>query len=130
MKSLHLQLELNILRNYRNYHYQILKGTDPLNYDDKFHLIDTNYYSEKEWKKETLLSDSPNVVPQIYQLMMAKTSGEITVVANDNYQFTSLPHKAGHGGFTKEEMIVPSITLFPTYEDEEKGKKLVKKLNI
>ena len=40
------------------------------------------------------------------------------------------PHKAGHGGFTKEEMIVPSITLFPTYEDEEKGKKLVKKLNI
>lgn len=109
------------------YCYQVLKGIDPLNYDDSLCLIGAKYSSEKEWKKETLLSDSPNVVPQIYQLMMAKTSGEITVVANDYYQFTSLPHKAGHGGFTKEEMIVPSIALFPTYENDEKSLRLVRK---
>lgn len=109
------------------YSYQVLSGADPLNYDDSFDLIDANYYSEKEWKKETILSESPNVVPQIHQLMMAKTSGEITVVASEDYQFTSLPHKAGHGGFTKEEMIVPTIALFPTYEEDERVRKLAKK---
>ena len=97
------------------YSYKILLGQDPLAYDKQISVTNGSYYNESEWKKNTIFSESPNVVPQIYQLMNSKRAGDLSLVASDDYQFSPLLHKASHGGFTPEEMIVPAVALFPLY---------------
>jgi Uncharacterized proteins of the AP superfamily len=107
-----------IHQNNEKYSYKVVQGIDPLLYEDSF-LKNGQFLSEDNWKDSTIYSESPNVVPQIYQLMIAKNSGDITLAASKEYNFSSIPHKAGHGGLEKEEMIVPSISLFP----ESSGKR-------
>ena len=110
-----------INRDNENYSYKVLQGIDQLFYEDSY-LRSGQFLSEENWKGSTIFSESPNVVPQIYQTMMSKNSGDIGIAANKEYNFSATPHKAGHGGLEKEEMIVPSISLFP--EDSGKRSKI------
>lgn len=98
------------------YSYKVVQGEDPLMYDD-ITLYNRNL-SEDAWKGLTMYSESPGVVPQIFQLMSSENAGDITVAANAGYHFSAIPHKAAHGGLESEELIVPTITLFPEYTNK------------
>lgn len=110
------------------YHYEVINGLDPLLYQDKFFL--GKYFDEATWKNLTMYSESPNVVPQIYQLMTSYNAGDLCVAASSLYHFSSISHKAAHGGLDPEELVVPSIILFPEYANQRsdiKGMSFIKK---
>lgn len=100
----------------RRYSYKVVEGIDPLLYGSN---LSSDYMKEVEWKSLTIFSESPNVVPQIYQLMMSENSGDIILAAKSEYHFSAIPHKAAHGGLEYEELVVPTIVLFPEYANKK-----------
>lgn len=88
--------------------YRVTKGTDPFGYTA--HPAEG---SERESLEATFGSDYPDAPVQLLQFFRSNRAGDLVVSATNGhdlrvrYEFPE--HKASHGGFAKEHMLVPYL---------------------
>jgi len=88
--------------------YEPLKG-DPL----KLEEYSNEWLSEDEAHKLTLETQYPDSVVQILQVFKSPRAGDVIVTAENGFdvrKFEIPQHRASHGSFNREHMLVPVIT--------------------
>ena len=104
--------------------YEVVSGEDPLGYRDDPHaakLMDGNYHASSEWLNATCDLAQPDVVAQLPSLFESPCSGDLFLVAADEWDFEEV-NKSSHGGFLKGEMQVPLVIAGPRIRKGTIGK--------
>jgi len=97
------------------YRYRVTDGNDPLGYaaDAKASaLLDGGYHGGDEWLSASVDSERPDVVPQLLELNDSPRACDVMLFAAPGWRFGGR-HPGGHGGLTREEILVPWIVAGP-----------------
>jgi hypothetical protein len=94
--------------------YQVLAGSDPLGYDAGG-LRDwmRSAHTSREWLQATAALAIPDLVPQIVTALASPCSGDLVLFAAPGWDFSEEHYVGGHGGITREEMLVPLYVAGP-----------------
>lgn len=102
-----------------SYSYRTNHDSDPLgywNHSQSAGLVNTGFFSDREWLKATFDCDYPNFIPQVSLLLHTKRAGDIIVFANKDWDLKGWRigwnwgrHKGSHGGALKDEICTPLL---------------------
>lgn len=104
-----------------SFEYRIVKGEDPLGLDayaDARRLTDAGFISAEEWFAATASTDVPDAMVQLTQIMFSERTGDIFLNARDHWELHNSWHLGQHGGFARDEMIVPFVIAGPGIEQQ------------
>lgn len=90
------------------YRYEPVRG-DPLELEE----YSGEWIGEGLWYEITLNSQYPDSVVQIAQIFKSDRAGDLIVTARNGYDLRTLEipeHRASHGSFNREHMLVPVIS--------------------
>ena len=89
------------------------EGSDPLHLaDDSVALADGQFHSSEQWLSVTRRGRYPDLVPQIVECFDSPRAGDLMLFAAPGFGFHET-NRAGHGGLTREEMVVPMVFAGP-----------------
>ena len=104
------------------YAYRIVKGIDPLGYDNHSEvnkMINNGFFTSEEWLKATLFSEYPDAIYRFYELVSKNKSGDLVITAAagydlaSNYEAVVSNYKGGHGSADRKVISVPYIYYQP-----------------
>jgi hypothetical protein len=95
--------------------YEALEGEDPLGYRETpgaLALMDGGFHSSRDWLGATCSASLPDIAAQLPSLFDSLYAGDLFIVAADGWDFEKV-NVSGHGGFLKDEMLVPLVIAGP-----------------
>lgn len=95
--------------------YEVVAGDDPLGYreaPEAAALMDGRFHGSRDWLRATCGLERPDVVAQLPSIFDAACSGDLYVVAADEWDF-GRKDISGHGGLARGEMRIPLIIAGP-----------------
>jgi len=97
------------------YRYRVTKGTDPLGHASDLKtkaLMDGGYHDGDAWLAASMDTPRPDAVVQLIEMNDSPRSGDIVLFAARGWDFFG-GDAGGHGGLTREEILVPWLIAGP-----------------
>jgi len=99
----------------KRYRYRATEGTDPLGHASEpkaAALMDGKHHDAAAWLAASLDTPHPDAVVQLIEMNDSPRSGDVVLFAADGWDFTGRD-AGGHGGLTREEILVPWVIAGP-----------------
>lgn len=98
------------------FQYRVIEGEDPLGlhaYPEPAERMLSGYSTADQWFEATAGTDMPDAPLQIAQMMLADRTGDLVIQARDHWELHPSWHQGRHGGYTRDEMVVPLLFAGP-----------------
>ena len=105
-----------------------VQGNDPLSFDQQpmlQKLMDGTFYPLSEWQHWSMDTDYPDALYRLWELIQHPDCGDLVMTSQSgfdlakDYEAFVGNYRGGHGGFRRDQLIVPYLLYAPTISAKE-----------